>query len=215
MTHKKLCIFDLDGTLVDAYTAIAQSLNKTRAAFGYRAVSYRRAKAQVGRGERQFIETFFPAHETDAALRQYRRHHARDIHRCGKALPGARQLLSYLRSRGIRIAVASNRPDAFTRLLLRVTKLSRYIGTVLCADTIGAYKPNPALLHVLRKKYSVSPAQTVYCGDMAVDALAAKRARIDFIFVRGGSDTLKNVSAYPIKKTVTSLAHLLRYIKTA
>ena len=94
MTQKKLFIFDLDGTLADAYKAIFRSLNYVRAKLGYSPVSFGAAKANVGNGVKAFIESFFPKGKVEAALKLYRAHHKKSLKKYAQPKPYAKMLLS-------------------------------------------------------------------------------------------------------------------------
>ena len=55
MINKKLFIFDLDGTLVDAYGAIEKSLNFLRYSLGLNPISLTKVRRNVGYGDKHFI----------------------------------------------------------------------------------------------------------------------------------------------------------------
>ena len=54
----KLIIFDLDGTLVNAYPAIVQSFNFMRRKFGWPPVGERAIRRAVGWGDRNLLRPF-------------------------------------------------------------------------------------------------------------------------------------------------------------
>ena len=72
----QLVIFDLDGTLVDAYKAVASSLNYALAEMGYVSVEDEKIKRAVGYGDRNLIKTFLSEGDVDGALSIFRQHHA-------------------------------------------------------------------------------------------------------------------------------------------
>jgi HAD superfamily hydrolase (TIGR01509 family) len=205
MTEKKIFIFDLDGTLVDAYKAIHESLNFTLRVLGHAPVSYTVAKRNVGKGDKRFMRTFFPRKEFTKALRIYRKHHKRALARFTSLKPGAKEMLYLLKKRNKIIAIASNRPQYFTNIILKALKIKKYFDIVVCADTVGGIKPNPKILYAILKRFKLTPQEAVYIGDMGIDLETAKRAGIDAVFVKGGSSTLAQVKRYTKKKVVASL----------
>ena len=54
----KLVIFDLDGTLVNAYPAVSKSVNYTLKALGVATRSHAEIKRSVGEGDRRLMATF-------------------------------------------------------------------------------------------------------------------------------------------------------------
>jgi phosphoglycolate phosphatase len=209
MHDKKLFIFDLDGTLVDAYEAIEKSLNFTLTKLGYSEVSYREVKRTVGKGDKLFIKAFFPAKHRNAALRIYRRHHRKSLVKYARCLPFAGGVLFSLKQQGKIVALASNRPSQFTGIILESTGIKKYFNYVLCADQINSLKPKPKILNVIVKKFRVAKKDSIYVGDMAIDARTAQAAGIDFVYVRGGSSNLSEVKKYKIVKIISSLKMLM------
>ena len=209
MEHKKLFIFDVDGTLVNSYAAIAKSLNFTRKRFRHPAVSPAKVKRSVGRGDKLFIDTFFAADEAQKALAIYRSHHRRALIQYAKLYPRVITVLSTLRRRGKILAVASNRPARFTDILLKGLKIKEYFHAVYCGDTIKSLKPDPKILQIIMHRFGFKASDTVYIGDMGIDMQTAQAAGIDAIFKKGGSSTPAEVKKYKIAKVITHLEELL------
>lgn len=207
---KQLFIFDLDGTLVDAYQAIEKSLNFTRRQFGYKRVPFQKVKRSVGRGDKLFVQTFFPFEESEKALKIYREHHKKTLKIYSRLKPFALMLLGRLRKKGKKIAIASNRPRYYTNIILKTVGIGKYLNYVLCADEIKSLKPKPKILFEILKKFKIDKEQALYIGDMDIDLETARRAKMDFVFVRGGSSSLRDLGGYKRKKIVRSLKELIR-----
>ncbi|MCF7908511.1 MAG: HAD family hydrolase [Candidatus Omnitrophica bacterium] len=209
MIKKSLFIFDVDGTLVDSYCAIARSLNLTRGEFGLSSVSITKIKRSVGGGDEIFINKFFSKNKAQKALRIFRKHHKTDLVKFAQLMPDTKRVLSQLRKNKKQLAVASNRPYRFTRILLDQLKIAKYFDGVWCADQVKALKPNPKILNTVLEKFSRKAKEAVYIGDMDIDLETAKRAKIDAVFVRGGSSTLSQVKGYRKKKVISGLKKIL------
>ncbi|MBU4479321.1 MAG: HAD family hydrolase [Candidatus Omnitrophica bacterium] len=209
---KRLFIFDLDGTLVDAYTAIFRSLNFTRKKFGYAPVAFETAKNNVGNGDKNFIAVFFPLPEVDKALAVYRKHHQSALPRYVRIKPFARGLLSLLRKKGKLMAIASNRPAAYTDIIVRSLKIKHYFDYIVCADEIKSLKPHPKILREVLKMAKLKKKQAVFIGDMNIDMETAKRAAMDAVFVVGGSSSVEDVEHYKNKKTAQALKDIKGFL---
>ena len=205
MGQKKLFIFDLDGTLADAYTAIWKSLNFTLRKLNYPRAGFQKVKINVGRGDRAFMEVFFSNKDVDKALAVYRLHHEKALRRYSRARPYAKRLLGFLRKKEMRIAIASNRPRYFTDVIMKKTGLKKFVDYILCADQINSPKPDPLILRLIMRKFNVKKKETVYAGDMDIDLETASRAGVDAIFVRGGSSRLSDIKKYKNVLIVSSL----------
>src|SRR5207302_900850 len=75
-------------------------------------------------------------------------------------------------------AVATNKPGELSRSILDQLGLARAFIAVLGEDDVGARKPDPLIVDILRGKVGAGRAQTLYVGDSLVDAEAAARDRI-------------------------------------
>lgn len=209
MALKKLFIFDLDGTLADAYAAIWKSLNFTLKKLGYPPVSFRTAKKNVGTGDKFFMAAFFPDEDVEKALKIYRRHHEKSLKAHTRPEPYAKSTLRLLRKRGKKIAIASNRPRYFTDIIIKKLGFKKYIDYVLCGDEIKSLKPHPRILNAIMDEFNVKRGETVFVGDMNIDMETAKRAKVDAIFIKGGSSPLKDIKRYRNKKVVSSLKEIV------
>jgi phosphoglycolate phosphatase len=208
MTHIKLIIFDLDGTLVDAYSAITESFNYTMAKLGYPAQNALTIRRAVGWGDRNLLKPFIRPKELNQALPTYRRHHAQSLRRNTHLIPGVRRLLANLKSQGYTMAIASNRPTRFSRIIIRHLKLDRYISYVLCADSLQHGKPHPEILRRIMRRFFLKPSQALYVGDMAIDAQAGRRAQVKTVIVTGGSSKKSEIAKEKPWRVITKLTHV-------
>jgi len=75
----KLIIFDIDGTIVDAYTAIEKSLNYVLKKLGYPKAKMSVVRRAVGHGDKNFIEYFVEKKDAGEGLKLYRAHHEKAL----------------------------------------------------------------------------------------------------------------------------------------
>ncbi len=209
----KLIIFDIDGTIVDAYRAIEKSLNFMLKGLGYPKVSIAAVRKAVGHGDRNFMERFVRKKDVQESLKIYRPHHEKALLRYSKVIPGARKVLYGLKGKGYKLAIASNRPPKFSMILLRHLDLLKYFDAVACAKDKTEIKPKPFLIHRILKRLNVKKEEALYVGDMTVDVRAGRNAGVKVIAVLGGSSSaseLKNAKPCGI---VRKLPGLLRVAK--
>jgi len=212
MRQKKAVIFDLDGTLVDAYPAIIKSHNYVLHKLGYPAADSPTIRRAVGWGDENLLRPFVGKNDLKRALLIYRRHHRIALTRYTRLFPGVKRLLSCLRSKGYKIAVASNRPTEFSWIIIRRLGLKKYFNYVLCADKLKHGKPHPDILFKIIKRLGVLSSRAVYVGDMTVDAEAGRRAGVKTIIVTTGSSSkaeIKKEKPYKIIRKITELFDIL------
>jgi len=207
----KLVIFDIDGTLVDAYGAITKSLNYALKKMGYPPASRYRAQRTIGFGDRDFIDHFFKPEDAERALTLYRSHHAKALLRHSRVLRGVKQVLARLKRKGCRLAIVSNRPDPFCGILLDHLDLVKYFDMIVCARHRREIKPSPVMLDRVMRKLRARPDETIFVGDMVVDVEAGRSAGIRTIAITGGSSSKRElIRAKPFKiiydvKSLTTL----------
>lgn len=214
MKKLELIIFDLDGTLIDAYSAIAKSFNFTMKSFGYPQQSHAVIRRAVGWGDTQLLKSFVQAKDILRALKTYRRDHKKSLVEYSKVFPGVIRMLSGFKAQGYKLAVASNRPTRFSLILIRHLGLKRYFDHVLCADSLKAGKPHPEILRRIMAKFSLKPANTLYIGDMVIDAQAGRRAGVKTVIVTTGSSSLREIQEQKPWKIIKKIKDLPKLIKS-
>ncbi|MBF0504222.1 MAG: HAD family hydrolase [Candidatus Omnitrophica bacterium] len=206
----KLIIFDLDGTLVNAYPAVARSVNYTLKVLGLPPRSDQEIKRSVGEGDRQLMVKFVGEKLADRALAIYRPNHAKVLKEKGtvRFLPGVKGVLGFLKSKGYKIAIASNRPNKFTRIILNVLGALDLFNSVLCADRASKPKPHPDMLWAITKRLGFDQAQALYVGDMTIDVRCAHAAGIRMVAVHTGSSSKKELKSLKPWRIISKMTQL-------
>lgn len=92
--------------------------------------------------------------------------------------PGLLEMLHWLRSWGVRLAVFTNRSNSVDKLL-RYFGLEAFFTPVKTAATCRP-KPNPDGLFEIMAEWELPPGSIAFLGDSRVDELAAKKAGVPF-----------------------------------
>jgi len=212
MKNIKLIIFDLDGTLVDAYLAIISSFNYTMQRLNYPTQSALIIRRAVGWGDNNLLKPFINKKDLKKALRIYRSHHRITLCKKSHLFPRVKMVLRYLKNKGYKLAIASNRPTEFSWVLIRGLKLKKYFTCILCADKLRHIKPHPEILNKIMQRFGLESKQTLYVGDMVLDAHAGRRAKINTIIVTTGSSAREEIEKekpYLIIRKITDLLKIL------
>lgn len=208
----KLVIFDLDGTLINAYPAIISSFNYAMQRTGHAKQSAQVIRQAVGWGDRKLLAGFVAGSALKQALLIYRQHHQKALLSGSRLFPKARVLLKYLLNKRYKLAIASNRPTKFSRILLLRHKIEQYFDMVLCADSLKRGKPHPEILRKIIRHFSLEPKQALFIGDMTIDLYTGRRAKVKTIIVTTGSSTKAEIikaKPYRIIHRIAEVAKIL------
>ena len=202
-------VFDLDGTLVDAYAAIHESLGVVLAAFGRPPVTRDATRRMVGRGLEVLIAEAVGGENVAEGVRLFRERYERVGLESTRLLPGAEGVTRVLFESGIRLAIASNKPARFTRPLLVGLGISERFDFVAGPDDGFPPKPAPHMVFMALSTMGVPGKDAVFVGDMPVDVATARAAELSIIALPTGSATRKELEACSPDAIVENLEGLL------
>lgn len=206
-------LFDLDGTLIDSLTSMAEALVETLAARGH-AVTLRAISAALGPPLEEVIAsvTGLSLGEAAAAADSYRAiYYSRYVHR---ALPvtGADALIGRLTAAGVTLALVTMRREEYARLVLARQGWVGHFPVVVGGDTAVAPKPDPApALHAL-SVLGVEAQAAAFVGDTAEDMACARAAGIATVvgFTHSrGADDLRAAGATHLASDLAAVGVLL------
>lgn len=183
-------IFDLDGTLVDSYGPIAQSLNQVRLRFGFPEKGLDEVRREVGRGLEALIADNVGAERTAEGVRIFRSHYRKVFLSGTKLLAGVAPTLALLHGRGVPMVVASNKPAYFTREIVEELGIGSYLRAILGPEMVARPKPDPEMVLEAVEILGRPRNEVLYAGDMTIDVETCRRAGVAVCVIPGGSDTL-------------------------
>ena len=188
----RCCVFDLDGTLLNTTYALQRSMNLTLAEFGLGEISLAQVKQYVGNGSLNYCRRaldYFGA-DKEALLEPVSRRYAELFQQhCGyrvEPYEGMREALAFLSSRGAKLAVLSNKPQARTE-----DNIYSVFGRELFDHVQGErpgiqLKPDPSSLLTLLRDLKAEPEECLYFGDTGTDMETGTRAGVHTIGVLWG-----------------------------
>ncbi len=186
---RKAIIFDLDGTLLNTLTDLANGCNHALETLGLPTHPEESYKYFVGSGRDYLIRSALGEHLTQERFDQalalndaYYSAHGQDV---TAPYDGILPLLERLKEAGIACAVVSNKPHQFCQTLI-----PQYFGDLLfpAFGCVDGTPPKPAPHRVLEamEVLGVSPQETVYVGDTSIDMKTAKNSGLTAIGVLWG-----------------------------
>ena len=207
----KLCIFDLDGTLVNSIYDLADSMNYALKKYGFPTHETEKYKKMVGSGISVLADRamVIPVESADpdmkkALLADYNEYY--NIHCMDKTRPyeHIKDLLDELDKRNIMYSVMSNKPDIFSKKIVETLFPENKFASIWGKRDGFERKPSPQSVWALIDELNVKRDECLYIGDSDVDAQTAQNAGLKFCGVEWGfrsREELQNAGAELIVKT--------------
>lgn len=209
-------LFDFDGTLADSFDAITASAQHTRTHFGLPPLLPAEIRSRVGWGLVRLMAELIPGADPEAAVAVYRAHHAGVMLPMTRLLPGVAETLAALDTRGVPMAVCSNKMVAFTRELLATLGVANRFRAVLGPDSVGGIaKPDPAMVVEALRLLGVPAGHALYVGDMSVDIETARAAGVRVWVVPSGVQSADTLRAHGPDRLLGGMADLLPALEDA
>ena len=218
MTFHKCVLFDLDGTLVDSLADLADSMNRVLALQGLPSHPVQAYRYFVGDGIVTLVQRALPPAEAQQpdfvqdCAKKMRQEYALHWADTTRPYPGIAELLDTLASRGIEMAILSNKPDGLTQEVVRKLLPDWHFAAVAGARDTIARKPNPAGALRIATLLQREPVDFLYLGDTNTDMQTARAARMFAIGALWGfrtADELKENGAQALLSVPLELCALL------
>ena len=209
-------VFDLDGTLVDSYAALAEAVNYARRQHGLEPLGETRIRQFVGDGLEKLLQRAFETSDVPGGVVEAFESRYDEI--CceeSKVLEDVESTLEHLASQGVAMAVCTNKPTSFSRKILEALGLARHFSAIVGPDLAGARKPDPQ--HLLRAldATGVSTCDALFVGDMPIDVHAARNSGIDVAVVPTGSSSTDQLRAARADHYLSRFSDLLKIVVSA
>ena len=210
-------LFDLDGTLIDSVPDITAAVAELLATEGLPQLDEAVVRRLVGRGMPNLVAGAFAtrgrALDTKAHTAMVERMMAiYPRHLAGRTslMPGTLAALDTLAARGCRLAVVTNKPQAFCVPVLQHVGLQHRFDLVLGDQPLTRTlrpKPAPDMLLFALERLETATSEAAMVGDSGNDIESGRAAGMATIAVRGGYTSVPLEEFHP-SRVVETLAEL-------
>ena len=181
MTHTAV-LFDLDGTLLDTLEDLGDSMNAALAAHGFPVHGMDAYRYFVGDGVENLVRRALPesARTDEAIVRScvplMRSEYARRWKDKTRLYDGIAEMLDGLHSRGVRLAILSNKPHPAVLEIVEHFFSSWPFDAAVGARTGVPMKPDAGAALQVARDMKIPPADFLYLGDTNTDMITAVAA---------------------------------------
>lgn len=189
-------LFDLDGTLVDSYAALAEAVNHALRQHGRESITAATVRRLVGDGAEKLLERAFDSVDVPAGVMETFESRYDEV--CcaeSRVLDDVHATLETLHRLNVPMGVCTNKPTSFSTKILEHLRLAPFFRAIIGPDLAGAKKP--AAQHVLYtlEQTRASAGAALLVGDMPVDIQAARNSGLHVAVIATGSATAEELRA--------------------
>lgn len=187
----KLCIFDMDGTVVNTINSISYFANRALNMYGLPSIETDKFKKMVGNGARVLVERMMAEvggtqEDFEKVFPEYNTTYDNDFLYLTEAYEGVCDMLKALKALGVKTAILSNKPDGTAKKVSDALFGNELIDVCYGAREGIKLKPAPDAVFEILKEFGVTKDEVLYIGDTGTDITTAKNADLTSIGVLWG-----------------------------
>ena len=214
----KLCIFDLDGTVLDTVGSIAHYGNLALQKHGIEPIDVKEYNHFAGDGAKMLVTRMLNhrscySDELHASVfRVYNEMYNADVTCKTVIFDGLKEVLDRLKAEGYRFAIVSNKPDFAAKTVTNALWGEGYFDRIVGQKEGSALKPDPREVLSVMQELGADAKDCVYVGDTDTDMKTGKNANLYTVGVLWGfrgSEELKANGADAIAKTPEELYQII------
>lgn len=165
--------FDWDGTLADSFAFLEGAHNHVRMQLGHPSFREGEFEHYFGKPREELYRIIYAPHEAEA--KKLFEAYVRENHLKLQPMPGAQELLAFLKQQGIVCGVVSNKKPEFIEAEIKNFGWEPYFVTFVGAGEAKADKPaGDPLLLALERAGGMDPMDIWYIGDTDNDIECAQ-----------------------------------------
>ena len=206
--------FDLDGTLTDPAPGIVASFQHAQQALGREPWPAARLRGFIGPPLEHAMKQLFEGEDETLlgrAIQRYREHFAVHGMFDNRVYPGIQQALEALAAAGVRLSIATSKPQIFADSIVDHFDLRQYLTRVYGSELGGERSDKSELLaHALKSEglSAGSLTRVAMVGDRQHDIVGAKTHGMLSVGVLWGYGTLQELGGTQPDRLVIDVADL-------
>jgi len=173
-------IFDLDGVLIDSFSAWHKLLNFALKNYGKKILNKKEFEKFWGQGMEKDIEILLPE-ITLKELQNFYEENFEKFSRYIKVFGDTKNVLKKLKEKNFKIAIASNSAPKILSFCIKKAKIEKFVDYYLGASDSIRGKPEPDILFKILDFLNLKAEEVFFVGDSPYDIEAGKRANIKTI----------------------------------
>ena len=208
----KAIIFDFDGTLVDSEITIYQCFQSITNHLAPERINYAK-NILIGPPLRDTAsEILGPNHQDqlDKFIKLFIEMHDEHAIKNTQPYPGVIETLKKLSSKGVSMAVATNKRYVPTIKLINHFNWQKYFASIECSDSQSQIRNKDEMIQKILKNNNFIEA--FFVGDTVNDGLSANLNQLPFILAHYGYGRNQDWSKASVKKGIQNFTEILKLV---
>ncbi len=214
----KAVIFDLDGTLLDTLDDLTDSVNRLLASHGCPKRTKNEVRFFVGNGIYKLVERALPSdtdvQTVDKCYKEFTQIYKLNMMNKTKPYNGITDLISLLKSKGLKLSVVTNKADFAAKELCK-SLFGDSFDLVIGSAPERENKPSADGVNYILNTLNLNKSDVIYVGDSRVDALTAENAGVDFTAVLWGFRDIDDFKEFGVINFANNVKELENVILNA
>ncbi|MBA4312546.1 MAG: phosphatase [Chlorobiaceae bacterium] len=215
MKHISCIIFDLDGTLTQTNELIFATFNHVTEKYLGKTYNPDEITKMFGPPEEIAIERLIGKERIDEAMDDfylfYEKHHPR----MANAYHGIREMLEYLKSKRLLLAIFTGKGKRSTLISLDILGIKKYFDSIITGSDVENHKPSAEGITRVMKEFELAPHQVLMVGDAVADVKAAHEAGVKIAAVLWDSYGKEKVMQMEVDYIFHNVSEFFGWLKTS
>jgi len=216
---KKLCLFDMDGTLIDPHVSITSAMQHALAIEDIQIEDRSVLNSFIGPPIRESLKEFYHFTEpkqVERILHNYREHFLEHGIYTNDLYPGIVEMLQQLQDAGFTLAIATSKLMLSAELIAKHLEIDRYFDLIIGCEYDGRRSSKGEVIEcVLGKLDPKREYSPVIIGDRKYDIIGARETGIDSIGVTWGYGSREELEREQPGHIVESVAELHQVLQAS
>ena len=178
MSDLKCVIFDMDGTLTQTNRLIFDTFNYIAQKYRGRTYSEQEITAMFGPPEEGALLQIVEEGEIQGVMEDYLQFYRGHHKELARLYPGIKELLAYLRNRGIKLALFTGKGTHTTAITLEEFGLKGFFDCVVTGNDVANHKPSSEGIRKILSHFGFEPAEALMVGDSVGDVKSSHEAGV-------------------------------------
>lgn len=208
-------IFDLDGTLTSTNELIYATFNHVSEKYIRKVFTPSEITAMFGPPEEIAIERLIGNEQLDDAMDDFYTFYEKHHPRMANAYEGIREMLEFLKSRGILLAIFTGKGKRTALITLEKIGIKNFFDLVVTGSDVQNHKPSAEGIRKVMQRFGLQPEQVLMVGDAVSDVKAAHEAGVQIAAVLWDSYGKENVLKMEVDYLFHSVTELVAWLRSA